>query len=80
MNAIEAVECMKQRKRVTHGLHSHHWYQLYSDGSVVSLLQNTTCAATILGIWKTTDEFIKSWNQTGGSRGPTELQLYDGVG
>lgn len=79
MNSVEAVDNMKQGKRVTHSHKTSFWYQLYHNGSVYSLSQDTACAARVLGMWDTTDEFIKSWNRTGGSRGPTDIQLYDGV-
>ena len=74
MNAIEAVEQMKLGKKITYGGKKDFWFELFHDGSIESLLQDTSCSARILGYWKTTDDFIEAWNKTGGSRGPVELE------
>ena len=63
MSATEAVEYMKKGNRVTHKYRDDFWYQLYSNGSVYSLIQDTPCAAKVLGVWNTTDEFIKKWDK-----------------
>jgi len=76
MSSIEAVEYMKRGKRITHGNNPTFWYQLYHNGSIYSFFQDTPCAARVLGLWDTTDEFIEGWSKTGCS----SLMLYDNVG
>jgi len=64
MNVLEAVEYMKQGRRVTANVRPRTWYKYYQNGSVVGLWQDTTCSAQIFHIWHTTDEFITDWAKT----------------